>query len=78
MTKKERLDRAVKIVSASIGDLPREQRSYARLAISLVEGEVAGEPTEIRDAIHWLLQLPRRGGRTTDTETGAVDSGEDR
>lgn len=53
----ERLKLAIRTVREQLskGELPPEQRAYARLAINLAEHEVGGFASEVRQAENWLL-----------------------
>jgi hypothetical protein len=52
-----KIDLAIEQTRKRIADksIDRDQRRYARLAIDLVEGTVAGEASEVAEAREWLL-----------------------
>ncbi|MBA2722094.1 MAG: hypothetical protein H0U56_04190 [Methylibium sp.] len=68
-TKTSRIEQASERLRGmlSAGTLPSEQRSYAREALDLVAGSVAGEASEIAAARAWVLCVPTAGKDATNT-----------
>lgn len=64
-TPQQKLDFAINFLRTQLtkGELPSEQRSYARLAIDFAEGNVGGSVGEVKAAKAWILsniRLPKR------------------